>query len=193
MSLWHSHSIKMLPCFLDCQSLWKSIQFYDAFYVIPPQFVFQSSIHPPTNQGTVSPPLEAPSTHRQSLTRHPSLIQIFFIPRPILVLSSVQWTEGGSHSLTCACNEFSRQRQVGSSRAIAGTQGGGKHGGSQTQHCAQFAPREKYRSVFPLPGFVQCNLNIVLQCVAAKPNILPSLSAGNKDWQFITRQEVGER
>ena len=37
-------------------------------------------------------------------------------------------------SLTRVGNEFPRQRQVGSSGAIAGAQGGGKHAGSQTEH-----------------------------------------------------------
>lgn len=92
-------------------------------------------------------------------------------------------------SLTRVGNEFPRQRQVGSSGAIAGAQGGGKHAGSQTEHWLRAIWSSKR-------SFLQCNLNIVLQCVVglvAKPNILPSLSAGNKDWQFITRQEVAER
>ena len=64
-----------------------------------------------------------------------------FIPGEDILLSNtfhllcrVQWSEVEFHSLTRVGNEFSRQRQVGSSGARAGTQGGGKHGGSQTEH-----------------------------------------------------------
>ena len=84
-----------------------------------------------------------------------------FIPGQEILLSDkfhllcrVHRTEAESHSLTRVGNEFSRQRQVGSSRAIAGTQGGGKQGGSQTEHWL--------RAIWSNRSFLQCNVNIVL-------------------------------